>query len=152
MDRYFKNCSTVKEVGDLHITGVTCMFMASKYEDIYPLKMKNSFWKNRSLKVRNWNDKTSRARHCQNRKLQNTCSNCSRFPKGLPGRCSRYSYSKQVWDQKERRSSLGLQRSSPIRRRSLCSRGPMWSTKALRLPYRKDGYISCKDGDAWSRA
>lgn len=45
MDRYFKNCSTVKEVGDLHITGVTCMFMASKYEDIYPLKMKTVFEK-----------------------------------------------------------------------------------------------------------
>jgi len=28
------------EVSDLHITGVTCMFIASKFEDIYPLKMK----------------------------------------------------------------------------------------------------------------
>ena len=45
MDRYFKNCKHVKEVGDLHITGVTCMFMASKYEDIYPLKMKTVFEK-----------------------------------------------------------------------------------------------------------
>ena len=29
-----------REISDLHITGVTCMFIASKYEDIYPLKMK----------------------------------------------------------------------------------------------------------------
>ena len=30
----------MREVGDLHIMGVTTMFIASKYEDIYPLKMK----------------------------------------------------------------------------------------------------------------
>lgn len=29
-----------KEVSDLHIVGVTSMFIASKFEDIYPLKMK----------------------------------------------------------------------------------------------------------------
>jgi len=40
MDRYFKFCAKPKQVGDLHITGVTCMFLASKFEDIYPLKMK----------------------------------------------------------------------------------------------------------------
>jgi hypothetical protein len=40
MDRYFKYCAKPKQVGDLHITGVTCMFLASKFEDIYPLKMK----------------------------------------------------------------------------------------------------------------
>jgi len=40
MDRYFKNRKETLEVTDLHIIGVTCMFMASKYEDIYPLKMK----------------------------------------------------------------------------------------------------------------
>jgi hypothetical protein len=40
LDRYFKNKLETREVGDLHITGVTCMFIASKYEDIYPLKMK----------------------------------------------------------------------------------------------------------------
>ena len=40
MDRYFKGCTQVKEMSDLHITGVTCMFIASKFEDIYPLKMK----------------------------------------------------------------------------------------------------------------
>lgn len=40
MDRYFKNKAETREIGDLHIIGVTCMFIASKYEDIYPLKMK----------------------------------------------------------------------------------------------------------------
>ena len=27
------------EVQDLHLTGVTCMFLATKYEEIYPLKL-----------------------------------------------------------------------------------------------------------------
>ena len=36
LDRYFKLKPETREVGDLHILGVTCMFMASKYEDIYP--------------------------------------------------------------------------------------------------------------------
>jgi len=45
MDRYFKNCTKTLQVSDLHITGVTSMFLASKYEDIYPLKMKTVFEK-----------------------------------------------------------------------------------------------------------
>jgi hypothetical protein len=40
MDRYFKGCAGTKEVKDLHIIGVTSMFIGSKYEDIFPLKMK----------------------------------------------------------------------------------------------------------------
>lgn len=40
LDRYFKLKQEVREISDLHIIGVTCMFIASKYEDIYPLKMK----------------------------------------------------------------------------------------------------------------
>lgn len=40
IDRYFKLKSDVREISDLHVIGVTCMFIASKYEDIYPLKMK----------------------------------------------------------------------------------------------------------------
>ena len=40
IDRYFKNKVEMREISDLHIIGVTCMFIASKYEDIYPLKMK----------------------------------------------------------------------------------------------------------------
>ena len=45
MDRYFKNCYKEKEVSDLHVIGVTSMFIASKFEDIYPLKMKTVFEK-----------------------------------------------------------------------------------------------------------
>jgi len=44
-DRYFKGCSSAQEVSDLHLTGVTAMFIASKFEDIYPLKMKTVFEK-----------------------------------------------------------------------------------------------------------
>lgn len=45
MDRYFKLVQTPREVADLHITGVTCMFIASKFEDMYPLRMKMIFEK-----------------------------------------------------------------------------------------------------------
>ena len=45
MDRYFKNCATSKDVSDLHLIGVTSMFLSSKFEDIYPLKMKTVFEK-----------------------------------------------------------------------------------------------------------
>ena len=45
MDRYFKGCKNIKLVGDLHLTGVTAMFVASKFEDIYPLKMKTVYEK-----------------------------------------------------------------------------------------------------------
>jgi len=44
-DRYLKNIKGTMEVSDLHILGVTCMFVASKYEDIFPLKMKTIFEK-----------------------------------------------------------------------------------------------------------
>jgi hypothetical protein len=46
MDRYLNALSEEKkqlELHELHITGVTCMFMASKYEDVYPLLMKTVF-------------------------------------------------------------------------------------------------------------
>ena len=46
MDRYFKSCS-IKNIilnpNDLHLIGVTCMFIANKYYDIYPLKLKMVF-------------------------------------------------------------------------------------------------------------
>ena len=45
MDRYFKNCPGPKAGGDLHVIGVTTMFLASKFEDIYPLKMKTVYEK-----------------------------------------------------------------------------------------------------------
>ena len=40
LDRYFKASPTELMVNDLHLLGVTAMFIASKYEDILPLKMK----------------------------------------------------------------------------------------------------------------
>jgi hypothetical protein len=48
MDRYFNELnsgekSRVVELHELHITGIACMFMASKYEDVYPLLMKIVF-------------------------------------------------------------------------------------------------------------
>lgn len=45
MDRFLKQKAETREVSDLHIIGVTTMFIASKYEDIYPLKMKMVFEK-----------------------------------------------------------------------------------------------------------
>jgi hypothetical protein len=44
-DRYFKFCEGQKEIKDLHVVGVTSMFIASKFEDIYPLKMKTVYEK-----------------------------------------------------------------------------------------------------------
>ena len=43
MDRYFKECEIKHQIllpGDLHLIGVTSMFIASKYQDIYPLRLK----------------------------------------------------------------------------------------------------------------
>lgn len=40
MDRYFKGKQERIPITDLHATGVCSMFIASKYEDIIPLKMK----------------------------------------------------------------------------------------------------------------
>lgn len=45
LDRYLKNKPEPSDIGDLHVMGVTTMFIASKYEDIYPLKMKMVFEK-----------------------------------------------------------------------------------------------------------
>ena len=42
MDRYIQALESRKLVfktSDLHLTGVTCMFIASKYEDVYPLHL-----------------------------------------------------------------------------------------------------------------
>ena len=39
MDRFFKLKKDTLEVANLHVVGVAAMFLASKYEDIYPLKM-----------------------------------------------------------------------------------------------------------------
>lgn len=46
MDRYFDKLNSSDnslELHELHSTGVVSMFMASKYEDIYPLLMKTVY-------------------------------------------------------------------------------------------------------------
>ena len=43
MDRYFKECDKKRQIlqpPELHLIGVTSMFIASKYQDIYPLRLK----------------------------------------------------------------------------------------------------------------
>lgn len=40
LDRYFNTTKQSLEVNDLHCLGITSMFIASKFEDIHPLKMK----------------------------------------------------------------------------------------------------------------
>ena len=39
MDRFFKNSSTGLKVGDLHLIGITAMYLASKAVDTHPLSM-----------------------------------------------------------------------------------------------------------------
>ena len=45
MDRYFQRVEQNLEVSALHVSGVAAMFLASKYEDIYPLKMRDVYEK-----------------------------------------------------------------------------------------------------------
>ena len=42
-DRYLKCAAKELVPTDLHLIGVTCMFIASKYEDYRPLKMQEMF-------------------------------------------------------------------------------------------------------------
>lgn len=39
MDFFFAKCEKVLEVSDLHLCGVTAMFIAAKYEEIHPMKL-----------------------------------------------------------------------------------------------------------------
>lgn len=43
MDRYFKNCEQSKGQDDLHGIGVTCMFIASKFEESVPFTMEQMY-------------------------------------------------------------------------------------------------------------
>ena len=46
MDRYFNEMNRKKrnlELSELHLTGITSMFLASKYEDVLPLLMRTVF-------------------------------------------------------------------------------------------------------------
>ena len=45
MDLFYKNSKISHELNELHLIGVTCMFIASKLEEIYPIKIKTVFEK-----------------------------------------------------------------------------------------------------------
>mmetsp|Transcript_2708 Transcript_2708/g.6016 ORF Transcript_2708/g.6016 Transcript_2708/m.6016 type:complete len:276 (-) Transcript_2708:65-892(-) len=45
MDSFFKQSQNTLFTSDLHLIGVVCMFVASKFEDVKPLKMKQIFEK-----------------------------------------------------------------------------------------------------------
>ena len=51
MDRYFRRCANIKTINDLHLIGITSMFLASKFEDIQPLRMLTIFEKIAHKKV-----------------------------------------------------------------------------------------------------
>lgn len=40
LDQYFKRTKKVIDVTDLHLNGMVCMFIASKYEEIEPIKIR----------------------------------------------------------------------------------------------------------------
>jgi hypothetical protein len=40
MDRYFHNCQETLKTDDLHLIGICSMFIASKFYDIFPIKLK----------------------------------------------------------------------------------------------------------------
>ena len=40
LDRFFKNSERNLSGGDLHLTGITCMLVSTKYEDVIPLLMR----------------------------------------------------------------------------------------------------------------
>ena len=39
MDQFYKKLECSAEAQDVHVTGVACMFIASKLEEIYPIKL-----------------------------------------------------------------------------------------------------------------
>ncbi|EGR31142.1 n-terminal domain protein [Ichthyophthirius multifiliis] len=40
LDLYLEKTKKIKEISDIHLVGVTCFFIASKYEEIYPITLK----------------------------------------------------------------------------------------------------------------
>lgn len=40
MDRYFQKCERSLSGGELHLIGITSMFLSTKYEDVIPLLSK----------------------------------------------------------------------------------------------------------------
>ena len=51
LDQFYHNADKVHEIQDIHPTGVTCMFIASKYEEIYPIRIKTVYNKIAHTKI-----------------------------------------------------------------------------------------------------
>jgi hypothetical protein len=45
MDMYIKKCPTVLETSDIHLIGITCMYIMSKFEDIVPIRILSVYQK-----------------------------------------------------------------------------------------------------------
>ena len=43
MDQFYANAEYSLEASDIHSTGITCMFIASKYEEIFPIRLKTVY-------------------------------------------------------------------------------------------------------------
>ena len=41
MDQYFQKTQKILEMSDLHLVGLTSMFLACKLEEIHPINLKN---------------------------------------------------------------------------------------------------------------
>ena len=39
MDLYYANCKESLEINKLHIIGIVCMFISSKYNEVYSIKL-----------------------------------------------------------------------------------------------------------------
>ena len=45
MDRYMAKIADRMEPENIHLLGIACMFLAAKYEEIYPFKMRHVYEK-----------------------------------------------------------------------------------------------------------
>jgi hypothetical protein len=43
MDTFFMKAIRVHEPEEVHLTGVTCIYIATKFEEVHPLKLKTVF-------------------------------------------------------------------------------------------------------------
>lgn len=71
MDSFFDMTKRSVEPSELHLIGVTCMFIASKYNDIYPLRLKTMQDKiaHKKLSEKEIKDKESEIMHLRSYKL-----------------------------------------------------------------------------------
>ena len=45
MDTFFMKTTKPHQPQEVHLTGVTCMYMATKFEEVHPLKLKTVYEK-----------------------------------------------------------------------------------------------------------